>query len=467
MGKPKKSNIKSIAGALIWVAAIIGISMLLFSSAEENSVLKRLSGYFGKQKRSVELVSDHYQMIGIGDPIFLLADEGKDAVQVGNVAHIDFGKRYEGYRLGDTKVAMVTLYGNAPELSPGDYVTVHESAQSVDWIVRTMMPPETREKIGALITEAWKANQNELISLFQPLIEDSIADATKIVREDLKVAIDNHRSEIDELSTRYQEQLVQKKIIPLVKDEIWPIVQEESQPLAETIGQEIWKEVSVWRFGWRYIYDRSPLPEKKLTEKEFNRFVENKAVPVIENHLEDFIDVQKAVLTKISGNDKVKETISGSVREIANDPKFRELVASIFREALVENQRLKNRLREKWQTPSAQSAMDIANRKLDPTVTEIGATLFGSTHTAITPEFARVLRNKVLHKDERWLTLHTKANGDRDEELAEKITESETLNEVGLANARLLMLTAVEPGEYPRAPAPPIESVLHKRDKAQ
>ena len=237
--------------------------------------------------------------------------------------------------------------------------------------------------------------------------------------------------------------------------------------MAEEIGQEIWKEVSVWRFGWRYIYDRSPLPEKKLTEKEFNRFVENKAVPILENHLEDFIDVQKAVLTKISGNEKVKETVSASVQEISNDPKFRELVTSIFREALVENQRLKNTLREKWQTPSAQAAMARANQSLDPTVTKIGATLFGSTHTAITPEFARVLRNKVLHKDERWLTLHTKTNGDRDEELAARITESEMLNEEGLANERLLMLTAREPAEYPRAPAPPIENVLHKRDKAE
>ena len=66
--------------------------MLLFSRTEESSVLKRLGGYFGKQKRSVELVSDEYQMIGIGDPIFLLGGEGEgadaEAVQVRNVAYI-------------------------------------------------------------------------------------------------------------------------------------------------------------------------------------------------------------------------------------------------------------------------------------------------------------------------------------------------------------------------------------------
>ena len=51
------------------------------------------------------------------------------------------------------------------------------------------------------------------------------------------------------------------------------------------------------------------------------------------------------------------------------------------------------------------AAMRIANDRLQPTVTEIGKALFGSPRTGITPEFARVLRNRVLHKDERWLIL--------------------------------------------------------------
>ena len=466
MGISRKSNTKSIVGALIWVAAIVGISMLFLSRTEENSVMKRLNGYFGKQKRSVNLVSDRYQVIGFGDPVFLI--NGEEVTQVGNVAYIDFGEGYEAYRLGDTKTATITLYGTAPSLEPGDYFTVHESGQSADWMVRTMMPPKTREKIGELITEAWKANQDELISMFQPLIEDSIADATKIIQEDLKSAIDNHRSEIDELSARYQEQLLQKEIIPLVREEIWPIVQEETEPLAGAIGQEIWREVSVWRFGWRYLYDRSPLPDKKLTEKEFNRFVDNKAIPIFENHLEDFIDVQKAVLTKIAGNEKVKETFSKSIRDISNDPKFRELITSIFREVLVDNQRLKNTLQEKWQTPKAKWAMAKANQKLDPTVTKLGATLFGSTRSAITPEFARVLRSKVLHKDERWLTLHAKAAGNRDEARATAIiTETRPSTESGFPDDRVPMFTAEVQTEYPRSPTPPIEDVLHKRDKAE
>ncbi len=457
---PQKSETKAIVGSLIWIAAIALLAIMIRTRLTENSIANRLSGYFGQQQRSMELISSDWQMLGFGDPVFLLTEN--QTIRVGKIAHIDFGEGYEKYRLGDTKIAMATFYGNAPRLEPGDYLMVHQTDQSVEWVIRTMLPPEMRKKIGQLITNAWQANQDELVAMFRPLIEESIADAGKIIQDDLKVAIQNHRVQIDALSERYQIQLLEKEIIPLVRNEIWPIVEEEAQPLAQSIGQEIWQEVSVWRFGWRYIYDRSPLPEKKLTEKEFNRFVETKAVPILENHLEDFIDVQKSILTRIAGNGKVKATFSKSVREVANDPQFRDLVTSIIKEALLENPRLRETLKEKWQSPQARRAMLIANQRLDPTVTEIGATLFGSTRTAITPEFARVLRNKVLHKDERWLTLHTSSAGNRDEDLATNIVEAIESGENTPANGRLPMFTEYETFEYPAA-APPVEESILKR----
>jgi len=359
---------------------------------------------------------------------------------------------------------MKSYFGNQTR-SVELFSSVHQSANSAEWVVRTMMPPKTRQKIIELMTQAWTQNEEELVTLFTPLIEDSVADFGRIVKQDLQVAIENHRGEIDELTQRYREQLVNKEILPLISDEIWPIVQEESQPLAEEIGREIWQEVSVWRFGWRYIYDKSPLPKKKLAEKEFNRFVEKSAGPILESHLDDFIKVQESLLSKISSNEKVKQTFSKSANVISNDPKFRELMASIFQEVLVKNDRLADSLKATWKSPKAQKAMDRASERFDPVVTDIGATLFGSTSTAITPEFARVLRNKVLHKDERWLTLHTKVSGNRDEKLASMIVqrmESGKIESVP-GQIRLPMVRATAISDYPIPAAPEIEEVALKK----
>lgn len=459
----RKSKLKTIVGILFWVAAVSVAVYFGWSKFGEGTLLPRVSGYFGKRQHAVDLHSPTYQRLGFGDPIFVV--DGQSATRVGNVAFIDFGEGYEKFKIGDTKTAAATLYGRCPPLEAGDYVEVHASDDSMEWVVRTMLPPESRARISALIVDAWKRNQKDLLAKFAPLIEDSIAEAGSIISEDLQVAIANHQAEIDAISNRFQDQLIQREIVPLVKSEIWPIVQEETQPLVETIGREVWQEVSVWRFGWRYLYDRSPLPDKQLTEKEFNRFVERKAVPILENHVDDFIDVQKQVLDRITKNETVRKTVSESVRQVTEDQDFRDLVASISKDVLVENSRLKEALRQNWSSPEARRAMEFANYKLDPTILQIGQSMFGSTKTAITPEFARVLRNKILHKDQRWLTLHTKSLGNRDEQLAAILIDAqqhESTDSNGAMRLPMVGASVVSDFPEPSATATKIEPPLRK-----
>jgi hypothetical protein len=451
-----KNKLKIIVGVIAWLAVCIFAFAYGRSGTSGDSLLPRLAGYFGKQPKTVELYSNENHELGFGDPVFLV--EGDDVIRVGSVAFIDFGKGFEDYKVGDTKIADVKLFGRCPPLEDGDYMMVHATDLSMDWVVRTMLPPESRARISKMIVDAWQANEKDLVALFKPLIEESLTEAGEIIREELQVAIANHKPEIESISARFKDQLVQKEIIPLVKSEIWPIVQEEAQPLAEKIGREVWREVSVWRFGWRYLYDRSPLPDKQLTEKEFNRFVENKAVPILENHVDDFVDVQEQILSRVSNNSVVKETVSKSVQKVASDPEFRELVATLIREVLVDNQRLRDAIEAKWRTPKARFALSKANMKLDPTIIEIGRSMFGSTETAITPEFARVLRNRILHKDERWLTLHTKSAGSRDEELASIILSEKNVSLRGKDGIRRLpMIEALDDSEYPVPAAPPVD----------
>jgi len=47
---------------------------------------------------------------------------------------------------------------------------------------------------------------------------------------------------------------------------------------------------------------------------------------------------------------------------------------------------------------------------LGPTITKIGQALLGSPELGITPEFSRVLRHRILKKDDRWMVLHLRAD---------------------------------------------------------
>ena len=71
------------------------------------------------------------------------------------------------------------------------------------------------------------------------------------------------------------------------------------------------------------------------------------------------------------------------------------------------NPRLRAVLEKHWRGPQAEQAFLLASQRLEPAVHQIGQILFGTPETGVTPEFARVLRNRILRKDRRWLVLET------------------------------------------------------------
>lgn len=384
---------------------LISSAVLFSRSALKDSTAApaRIAKFLATPVRPVELQFTLPQIVKIGAPIFLEKDGM--AKPIGRITRVESADSTETKEV-ITSVAYAELFSNAPVVTESAYLTFHETPGDFGWVVEMMLPQKNRDEIGRLIMSAYADHQREIVSALRPVVEKSIADATEIIREDLQVAIANREAELNQLGNKFQNDLVEKEIVPLVQNEIWPIVRYESEPLVTEIGQEIWKEVSVWRFTWKYLYDRSPLPERNLAQKEFRRFVDGKAVPILEAHIGDFVSVQQEILKQVSQNEKVKATVAKSIREVAEDPEVQKLFVEVFQEVFVDNPRLQKVLEENWQSPEAQKALAMTNARLEPTITEIGQTLFGSPDEEITPEFSRVLRHKILRKDARWLVIH-------------------------------------------------------------
>jgi hypothetical protein len=226
------------------------------------------------------------------------------------------------------------------------------------------------------------------------------------VKEDLQTAFVNREDQLRKIGAKYQRELIEAQLVPLLREEIWPIVQTEAEPLAMKIGQEIWREVSVFRFAWRYMYDRSVGPEASLTQRELTRFLEQKVAPIIESHFQDLLELQNRTVSHVARNQRVQDTIVDALKTVASDPEIHQIVSEVFQEVLINNQRLRDSLRDNWNSPEALAAIELTSERLEPTINDIGVALFGSTDDKITPEFARVLRHRILHKDSRWLTLH-------------------------------------------------------------
>lgn len=399
-------------GILIWLIGLASFAYFAWPRTDESRQKHtQLVQFLTSPRQDVEVELANKSVLKIGDPIIIYEDD--IAKIVGNVTGI--GNEVDNkVNIAWTHQASVEFYATAPLIAEGDYLSYHQTPDSMEWIVQMMLPPHKRQEIGGLILKAYGEHQTEIAAELQPIIMQSLKDASEVVREDFNASISKREEQISLLQNRFQEELVEQELVPLVKDEIWPIVQDEMQPLATTIGEEIWQHASVWRFGWRIIYDKSPLPQRNLVTKEFNRFMTTHGSQVIESHIPEMLEAQQRVLKRASENEEVRSVISEAGMRVLRDEEFQQLTLDILRDVFVNNERLMTVFEENWQSDQARRALDATNQKLDPTITKIGQALFGSPQESITPEFSRILRNRILHKDNRWLVLHLAKNRDKE-----------------------------------------------------
>lgn len=402
-----KSNIRFVAGLLIWVGLVAGgISLLRRSIATSPVASRQIADYLIAREKTLKLHAPARVVLGIGDPVFLESASGH-IQPVGIITELDFPTQPgdDPVKLAWVNDATIKFLGGLPPIGPHDYLQYNSTNDSLGWIGQTMFHAEKRKQITQIIVDAYSDHQDELIDTFEPLIKQTIAQGAKVVAEQIAIEVRKRRDQIQAVSQRYQSDVFEKKILPVLETEVWPIVEMHCRPLATQVGSEIWREVSVWRFGWRYLYDAAPLPERNLSQKEFDRFLQSKVVPILKSHIPDAIELQTVMLKQIAENESLKRALADAGDQVFNDPEVQTLVKEIFTHAIVDNEALKRSIETTWRSDSAIAAMRIANERLQPVVTEIGKSIFGSPRTGITPEFARVLRNRVLHKDQRWLTL--------------------------------------------------------------
>lgn len=393
-----------IIGITTWIC-LLCICGYFFIQRKGNAktATDQVATYLFGATQTAELKFDPDQVFKVGDILFQW--QGEVARPVGIITRVETPESNEmGLVLSST--AYVELYPGAPKISTKDFVTYHSAPDSLAWVLQIMLPPEKRLEITKLITDAYRLHQNELSSALRPIIQKTIEESAQVIQEDLRKALAKRSEAIQLVGNRLQVELVEENIIPLVQSEIWPVIKRRSEPLIVQMGQEIWAEASVWRFGWRYLYDYSPLPQQDLTRKEFDRFVENTAVPILESHVDELLELQRSIMREVSENPKVQKVVSESMREFVNDSDVQLLFGEILQEVVIANPRLREVLEKIWSSDDANAALALTNKKLEPTITQIGESLFGNPTKQITPEFSWALRSRIMKKDSRWLILN-------------------------------------------------------------
>lgn len=395
-----KRPILRIIGVTTWMIAIG--SVLTALRHEEQRVANRadesIKNYLFGGTEEVP-VSAPAGQLRAHDPIFLQRQDGS-WTQVG------FVKTAAGLSTAsDIASPSAVLTWHSANIDPQSCkYYLHRNRGRLEDVIATMLPPETRSKIQARLAATMKEHGQELSNAFVPLVQDSMKRSLPIIEAEFRLSVKRHRGEIEALGDRWNDEVVSERLVPLARREIVPIVRKHGEPTAEEIGRELWDRASIWSFGWRAAYDGLPLlPKKDLVREEWTRFVEDEAVPVFEEHMDDIVTSIQRIVADVAANPNVRKELTDVAVVIANDPEAKKLVRQILKESLVDNQRLKDSWKEVWRSDEARQALDLAADRLEPVIRKIGDDLIGSRELGINPNFARVLRSQILGKDRQWI----------------------------------------------------------------
>jgi hypothetical protein len=397
---------RAIFGAVVWIAAVCLVWTNLSSiiSGPSYRTIRELKRFWADQCATARLELPIAVDVEVGDPVFVRDGSG-GLRQVGEVLSILQGTAIAPIRRAQASAVQIFFFPDAPVVGSEAEFTYFASPDSLAWIVESLLTPERKELIAQAIHTAYEQYRVEIWTTLQPVMDGTLRDGWAVVEQDLPAAIERHAPELQALGGKYEQEIVNQELLPLAREEIWPIVQSRAEPVVESVGMELWERVSFWRFGWRAAYDRSPLPDRHLLEHEWQRFVRHEAMPILSRHTGDMIEIVRGVIQDASRNEAVQAGVRNSVSRVAADPEFQQLVYDIFEEVFILNPRLRDVLQRRWTGPEAQQALQVASDLLEPTVHHIAYLLFGSFEQGITPQFAQVLRSKILAKDQRWFLL--------------------------------------------------------------
>ena len=396
-----------IIGTLFWLATVaVGWFVLRSELTTQSSSVAALSSdlrqWVTDQKESLVSVSEYEIQIALHDPVFLRNSDGSFR-QVGEVTNVD-GTAKRDARPADR--VDVSVYADAVSECPDGFeLEYYTTPMALDWVARTMIPPARQKEIAALILDEWKLQQQEVMARLRPVVREGLQTALNAVESELPQILRNHREEFHALGDRYQAEILKAEIVPLVRKEILPIVEEEAIPVATEVGKALWKRVSLWSFTWRYVYDKSPLPKKNAVKEEFQRFVDEEALPELRSRSDQFIDMTETIVKRAMENPEVKAVLKKNLKRVVEDQELRKLVWMIVRETVVENETLRTELEAYMRDQETRAAVKLAGERMEPVVRQIGDMIFGSREQGITPEFSRVLRSQILTKDRRWFVM--------------------------------------------------------------
>ncbi|MHC5078507.1 MAG: hypothetical protein ACYTHN_05785 [Planctomycetota bacterium] len=276
------------------------------------------------------------------------------------------------------------------------------------WVIDVLLPPERKEALLEDLRGFAQDHHEEIFGTFWPPFEAFLREAFQILGDDLPDVLEHREEEVQKIVDRHKEVTLRKELMPILKEEVWPPIRERSAPLMEEVGQELWERIPMYQLGWRYVYSHLPFTDQEILRRRWNRFLDEEAIPILENHTEDFLEVVREVMVDLSRNPKLSTALKNCLTALVEDPEFIGLIRNVFTDLLSPQGRIFSAFRSAFSDAVFVDRLNRLIEALGPTLNRTAnRIMLDETGTAINPDLARVLRTQILWKDACWILVES------------------------------------------------------------
>lgn len=404
MRQRTRGLLRIIAGTAFWSAILFFGFRSLGATELGQSITSRLRAHATAQPRRVSVSFPASARLQAGSPVRMEREGSRELVQIGTVVSMQGSS--------DQPRAEVLFFPDFDaHAARGGTLLAHETRGDIAWILRTILPPELRDRLQKTVRRRWEREHPKLLRELEPGLTRLVDDLTAALRKDLERVVSERDEDFRRLGEVLIEQGWEGPVEEAVRDRVWPRLRDRATPLIGEIGDEMIAAFPVGSTAWDLVVDKLPFSEERRVRERLRSFADEHAIPILQRREGDFRQIALDVIRESARDPKIRGAMGAAAGRVASDPRFRASILAVLRSWIIENQEVAAIARGLWDREDLRLPVLNFLKRFEPDVHRLANEIvLDDSGRGIDPELARVLRRKILRDDERWLLFQPAAN---------------------------------------------------------
>ncbi|WP_372367971.1 hypothetical protein [Candidatus Uabimicrobium sp. HlEnr_7] len=401
-----RNKTKIIVGCVVWgICTCIFITMWILIPQDrwDNSRLwiqQQQQKHFSLPLK-LKVVFDDWIALRAGDKIYTLTNNIRH--EIGAVYAKNYSEDSHSWNL------YVHIYEEHKEKIGADSKFYLEKEPGTPaWVVNKLLPEERRKELQNVLDEYLRIHTESIQQQLLPIFTEVAQESYTLLQKNFSAIMEKNKEELLKKLKDAEKKHISKELQTLWDDIIWPIILEESDPVIAPIVQKLWGKFPKAKIVMLWIYQSLPGTDNDHVQKKIEAYLQDKAIPVVEEHKEELAELMVTITNRVSKDDKVKASFFKMFKNIFSDEELLKIVKHTVIELYkINRDTFTEKLKKKWNDPQVRNSLADLSENFEPYLIKMINHILINEQREIRPELAQVLRRQILYKDKNFLIVTT------------------------------------------------------------